>query len=42
MNNLTNTAFIFDVDGTLVITESIYADLITKFLKSYGINIPLD
>jgi beta-phosphoglucomutase-like phosphatase (HAD superfamily) len=42
MNTLNKTAFIFDVDGTLVITESIYADLITKFLKTYGIKISQD
>ena len=42
MKHLEKTGYIFDVDGTLVITESIYADLMTQFIKSYGINIPLD
>ena len=41
MHNLEKTGFIFDVDGTLVITESIYMDLILPYLNKHGLDIDL-
>ena len=40
MKNLETTAFIFDVDGTLVYTENIYAELILQYLKYHGVIMP--